>query len=128
LPAFHLLRLTLTPGQGEIISENTYWRYRTDTSMRALNQLAYTQLATTLTATQDGYTATIRNTGKTVAAMVRLSLRERNGTDRVLPTLYGDNYFWLLPGESRTVTIKPQRAVRQPRLLTEAYNSAPKLT
>lgn len=128
LPAFHLLRLTLTAGQGEVISENTYWRYRTDTSMRALNQLAYTQLATTLTATRDGYTATIRNTGKTVAAMVRLSLRERNGTDRVLPTLYGDNYFWLLPGESRTVTIKPQRAVRQPRLLTEAYNSAPKLT
>jgi hypothetical protein len=40
----------------------------------------------------------------------------------------GDNYFWLLPGESRTVTINPQRQVRTPRLLTQAYNSAPKLT
>ena len=86
------------------------------------------QLATTLSATKNGYTATIRNTGKTVAAMVRLSLRERNGTDRVLPTLYGDNYFWLLPGEVRTVTIDPQRSVRNPRLLAEAYNSAPKLS
>lgn len=27
-----------------------------------------------------------------------------------------------------TVTINPQRAVRTPRLLAEAYNSAPKLT
>lgn len=59
--------------------------------------------------------ATISNTGRTVAAMVRLSLRERNGTDRV-PTLYSDNYFWLLPGESRTGKINPQRSVRQPRL------------
>lgn len=128
LPAFHLLRLTLTDDKGAVISENTYWRYRTDTSMRALNQLAYTQLATTLSATKNGYTAVVRNTGKTVAAMVRLSLRERNGTDRVLPTLYSDNYFWLLPGESRTVTISPQRSVRTPRLLAEAYNSAPKLS
>jgi hypothetical protein len=128
LPAFHLMRLTLTDDKGAVLSENTYWRYRTDTSMRALNQLAYTQLTTTLTASKNGYTAIIRNTGKTVAAMVRLSLRERNGTDRVLPTLYSDNYFWLLPGESRTVTINPQRSVRTPRLLAEAYNSATKLS
>ncbi|WP_406601573.1 glycoside hydrolase family 2 protein [Lentzea miocenica] len=52
----------------------------------------------------------------------------RPATDRVLPTLYSDNYFWLLPGESRTVTIDPRRSVRTPRLLAEAYNSAPKLT
>ncbi|MFD9699899.1 discoidin domain-containing protein [Lentzea sp. NPDC059081] len=128
LPAFHLLRLTLTDAGGAVLSENTYWRYRTDTAMRALNQVPYTQLATTLSADKNGYTAVVRNTGKTVAAMVRLSLRERNGTDRVLPTLYSDNYFWLLPGESRTVTISPQRSVRTPRLLAEAYNSAPKLT
>jgi hypothetical protein len=128
LPAFHLLRLTLTDAKGAVISENTYWRYRTEASMHALNQVAYTQLATTLSANKNGYTAVVRNTGRTVAAMVRLSLRERNGTDRVLPTLYSDNYFWLLPGESRTVTINPQRQVRTPRLLTEAYNCAPKLT
>ncbi|KJK48229.1 glycosyl hydrolase [Lentzea aerocolonigenes] len=128
LPAFHLLRLTLTDAQGKQISENTYWRYRTEASMHALNQLAYTQLAITMTSTKDGYTAIVRNTGKTVAAMVRLSLRERNGTDRVLPTLYSDNYFWLLPGEARTVTISPQRTVRSARLRAEAYNSAPKLT
>ncbi|SER85655.1 discoidin domain-containing protein [Lentzea albida] len=128
LPAFHLLRLTLTDSTGKQLSENVYWRYRTPESMHALNQLAYTQLQTTLSTTKNGYTAIIRNTGRTVAAMVRLSLRERNGTDRVLPTLYSDNYFWLLPGEVRTVTIDPQRSVRNPRLLAEAYNSAPKLT
>jgi hypothetical protein len=128
-PALHLLRLTMSDAGGAVISENTYWRYQTDTAMRGLNQLARTQLSTELRAVgKDGYTATVRNTGKTVAAMVRLSLREQNGTDRVLPTLYGDNYFWLLPGESRTVTVAPRRSVRGPRLLVEAYNVPAKLT
>ncbi|MEU8632567.1 discoidin domain-containing protein [Amycolatopsis sp. NPDC048633] len=129
LPALHLLRLTLTDAHGAVLSENTYWRYRTDTAMRGLNQLSRTQLSADLRSSgKDGYTATIRNTGRTVAAMVRLSLRERNGTDRVLPTLYGDNYFWLLPGESRVVGINPQRTVKQPRLSVEAYNVPAKLT
>ncbi|MEV4317137.1 discoidin domain-containing protein [Actinocrispum sp. NPDC049592] len=127
LPALHLLRLTMTDSAGAVISENTYWRYRTDNAMHALNQLAQTQLTATLSG-RNTYTATIRNTGKSVAAMVRLSLRERNGTDRVLPTLYGDNYFWLLPDETRTVTINPQRQVSNPRLAVEAYNAPAKLT
>ncbi|WP_326836091.1 discoidin domain-containing protein [Amycolatopsis rhabdoformis] len=129
LPALHLLRLTLTDSHGTVVSENTYWRYQTDTAMRALNQLGRTQLSTSLkSAGKDGYTATIRNTGKTVAAMVRLSLRESNGKDRVLPTIYGDNYFWLLPGESRTVTVAPRKSVKSPRLSVEAYNVPAKLS
>jgi hypothetical protein len=129
LPALHLLRLTMTDAQGAVISENTYWRYRSDTAMHALNQLATTQLSTSMRSTGNNtYTATIRNTGKTVAAMVRLSLRQQNGTDRVLPTLYGDNYFWLLPGETRTVTVNPRRSVTNPRLQVEAYNVPAKLT
>ncbi|MEW2499766.1 discoidin domain-containing protein [Amycolatopsis sp. NPDC047767] len=129
LPALHLLRLTMTDSHGAVVSENTYWRYQADTAMRALNQLGRTQLSTSLRpAGKDGYTATIRNTGKTVAAMVRLSLRENNGKDRVLPTIYGDNYFWLLPGESRTVTVAPRRSVKSPRLSVEAYNVPAKLS
>ncbi|GAB3893801.1 hypothetical protein GCM10029964_071170 [Kibdelosporangium lantanae] len=97
LPALHLLRLTMTDPAGAVLSENTYWRYRTDTAMHALNQLPATQLSVSYNGKGS---ATVRNTGQAVAAMVRLSLRERNGTDRVLPTLYGDNYFWLLPGRA----------------------------
>jgi hypothetical protein len=39
-----------------------------------------------------------------------------------LPTLYGENYFWLLPGESRTITVDPRRQVDHPRMRVEAYN------
>jgi hypothetical protein len=60
--------------------------------------------------------------------MVRLSLRESNGKDRVLPTLYGDNYFWLLPGENRTVTVSPRKSVSPPKLPVEGYNVPTTLT
>ncbi|HTI26970.1 MAG TPA: glycoside hydrolase family 2 protein, partial [Kutzneria sp.] len=122
LPALHLLRLRMTDSSGNLLSENTYWRYRNDTDMRALNQVAATSVSVSLQQSGDAYSAVVKNTGKTVAAMVRLSLRERNGKDRVLPTLYGDNYFWLLPGESKTVSVAPRKSVSQPRLLVEGYN------
>jgi hypothetical protein len=128
LPALHLLRLRMTDTHGTLLSENTYWRYRADTDMRALNQMPATRLAVTFKAGHDEYTATVRNAGRSVAAMVRLSLREHNGTDRVLPTLYDDNYFWLLPGETRTIGMAPRRVVSRPRLLVEGYNVAATLT
>lgn len=62
-----------------------------------------------------------------VAAMVRLSLLDEDGT-RVLPTLYDDNYLWLLPGETRTVTMSwPASALSSglPRLRVEGYNTQP---
>lgn len=64
----------------------------------------------------------------------RAALRPRRSEDRcrattnrrhrVLPTTYGDNYFWLLPGESRTVSVTPRRRSPGAKLLVEAYNSA----
>jgi hypothetical protein len=73
-------------------------------------------------------TATVRNDGSAVAAMVRLSLTNDTTGQRVLPTLYSHNYLWLLPGESQTVTLSwPVRALTsgRPLLTVEAYNSRP---
>ncbi len=42
-------------------------------------------------------TARIHNHGSAVAAMVRLSLLDSRSNDRVLPTLYSDNYLWGRP-------------------------------
>jgi hypothetical protein len=123
LPALHLLRLRLTDHHGTQLSENTYWRYRTDTDLRALNNLPPVRVSVALRPAGDNtYTATVHNTGSHVAAMIRLSLREQNGEDRVLPTRYGDNFFWLLPGETRAITVAPRRRVTHPRLVLEGYN------
>ncbi|HEY4019588.1 MAG TPA: glycoside hydrolase family 2 protein, partial [Pseudonocardiaceae bacterium] len=122
LPALHLLRLTMTDSKGTVLSENTYWRYRADTDMQALNQVPTTQVSGSLSQHGGTYSTTLRNTGTSVAAMIRLSLRTDNGNTRVLPTLYSDNYFWLLPGESKQVTISPRVSAHGASLLVEGYN------
>jgi hypothetical protein len=125
LPALHLLRLELRDSRGELLSENTYWRYRADTDMQALSQLASTRVVLTARREGSGMTATVRNTGIVVAAMVRLSLRDARTGDRILPAQYSENYFWLLPGESREVQVSwPDGQPRSgsPALVAEGYN------
>ncbi|MCP9999374.1 discoidin domain-containing protein [Streptomyces werraensis] len=131
LPDLHLLRLTLKDAQGTEVSRNTYWRYRDPASLRDLNRTRQVKLTGGITAVsrsgaRHSLTATVHNGGAAVAAMVRLSLLEDAGGRRVLPTLYSDNYLWLLPGESRTVRLSwPAGACasRTPVLTAQAYNS-----
>jgi exo-1,4-beta-D-glucosaminidase len=69
------------------------------------------------TGVQDTMTVTLHNPSRTLAFAVRLRVkrllgRNRNGTywyqsaidDEVLPVLWEDNYFALLPGETRQIT------------------------
>ncbi|WP_262061552.1 discoidin domain-containing protein [Streptomyces sp. STR69] len=129
LPDLHLLRLTLEDGDGRLRSRNTYWRYRTPAAMRGLSGAPRTTMSATLgRVTRTGLTATVRNDGPAVAAMVRLSLTNGATGHRVLPTLYSHNYLWLLPGEAQSVTLSwPARALASghPLLTVEAYNSRP---
>ncbi|WP_282087178.1 discoidin domain-containing protein [Streptomyces tendae] len=132
LPDLHLLRLTLTSSHGTVLSRNVYWRYRDPSDMKALNSLRKTKLSLSLrrahpSGSRQQTTAVLRNSGSRVAAMVRLSLLDERG-ERVLPAEYGDNYVWLLPGESRTVTVSwPSFALRpghRPVLRAQGYNTA----
>ncbi|MEV7809300.1 discoidin domain-containing protein [Streptomyces flaveolus] len=131
LPDLHLLRLTLEDSRGRELSRNTYWRYREPAALRGLNKAKQVKLTGAITrwsrsGDRQELTAVIRNQGSAVAAMVRLSLLEDAHGRRVLPTLYSDNYLWLLPGESRTVRLSwPAGAgsARRPVLTAEAYNS-----
>ncbi|GGK96073.1 discoidin domain-containing protein [Mangrovihabitans endophyticus] len=104
-PAVHLLRLTLTDGSARVRSRNVYWRYRRPADLRALNDLAATTVRVTVRRRPGGLTARVTNTGRTVAAMLRLALRDKHTGERVLPATYDDNYLWLLPGETRQVAV-----------------------
>ncbi|GAA0354647.1 discoidin domain-containing protein [Actinoallomurus spadix] len=131
LPDLHLLRLTFEDAAGRLLSRNTYWRYRTPAAMQALNGMRRVRVTAsvgrvTRSGSRHGLTATLRNSGPAVAAMVRLSLLDAKSGERVLPTLYDDNYVWLLPGESRTVALSwPAGALPsgRPLLRVEGYNT-----
>jgi hypothetical protein len=126
LPTPHLLRLTLTDRQGKQVSDNTYLRYRAASDVQAVNNIAPARLRTTVRRTdRDEATVTLHNDGDTVAALVRLGVRDAHSDTRVLPTRYSDNYLWVLPGESRDVTLSwPARALPsgEPRFTAEALN------
>ncbi|MFD4669216.1 discoidin domain-containing protein [Lentzea sp. NPDC058450] len=126
----HLVRLRLFDGD-RLLSENTYWRYRTPADLQGLNALGRAKISTDIgTTRRDGDRRTlkveVRNTGEVVAAMTRIGLRDRRSGTRVLPTFYSDNYLWLLPGETREVTLSWHRrdlTSEQPRVTVEAYNA-----
>ncbi|MEU8329325.1 discoidin domain-containing protein [Micromonospora sp. NPDC048839] len=126
----HLVRLELRDSRDRLLTENTYWRYDKAEQMRALNGLPSTRLSTSsgmvrVVHGRNTVTTTVRNQGRAVAALVRLGVRDKRG-DRVLPARFDDNYFWLLPGESRQVEVSwPARPglAREVTVTAQAYNS-----
>ncbi|MGW7418730.1 discoidin domain-containing protein [Streptomyces sp. NPDC054813] len=131
LPDLHLLRLRLTDARNTLLSENTYWRYRVPEAMQAMNRLPRTRVSVEVTGTdrearkqRHTVTARVTNRGSSVAAMLRVSLRDARSGHRVLPALYSDNYLWLLPGEARTVTASwpADVAVSRPSVRVEGHN------
>ena len=49
---------------------------------------------------------TIANPTKVPALQVHLQLRKQRTAERVLPVYYSENFFSLLPGESKTLTVE----------------------
>jgi hypothetical protein len=54
--------------------------------------------------------------------MTRLSVRNRWNT-RILPAAYEDHYLWLLPGESRRVTVSWPASAGAARIAADSYNA-----
>jgi hypothetical protein len=124
LPSPHLLKLTLSGPDG-VSSENLYWRYNEQSDMRALNQLAPARVSASAGRAGGSREATIslRNTGSTTAAMLTFSLREKKSGERILPAFYSENYLWLLPGESQTITVSwDQTGPGAAELVVDGYN------
>ena len=63
----------------------------------------------TSTKTDHCFTVTVTNDGKAPAMMLRLKAVDSATGDLVLPVLYSDNYFFLMPGESRTFSVKVRK-------------------
>ena len=108
LSAVNFIKLKLNKITGTPISDNFYWRGTNYLDYSALNTLPP---ATVLSSARFGVTngvctvtSVIKNPGTSIAFAVRLKMLNQTGA-RVLPAIYSDNYFSLLPGESKTVTV-----------------------
>jgi len=123
----YFLRLTVDDSGRKRLSTNTYWLstkpekldwekstwYYTPTAQFAdytgLKQLPTVKLNVSSHNGQESGNevthVTLSNPSKSLAFFVRLKLAKGKGGQEVLPVIYQDNYFSLLPGEKRDVSI-----------------------
>ena len=101
LEIVYFLRLTLTDGNGKQASLNDYVLSSLGDNRKQLHDLRRAQL----TSTVSGHDVTVTNTGNVPAVMLRLNLKGSDG-EQILPVIYSDNYFNLMPGESRTIKVE----------------------
>jgi exo-1,4-beta-D-glucosaminidase len=130
LGVLYFLKLTARDADGELLSDNFYWKAE-DNDFTGLGNLSEVELDVSgSTETADGeVTATVEvenNTGD-LAFFANLLILDGNSGDEVLPTFWSDNYLILLPGESKTVTavISEDDLDGAPRLAVEGWNIAP---
>ena len=100
----YILRLTLTDNQGRLRSQNDYV-CSTSGSRKVLRTLPQAIVDAAVTMSGTKAIVTLENTGTVPAMMLRLNLKGSDG-EQILPVIYSDNYFHLLPGERRTITIE----------------------
>jgi exo-1,4-beta-D-glucosaminidase len=122
LSSTYFVSLELHDAADHAVSRNLYWLstkaetldwekstwYVTPTETfadyTALNGLPPAVLQVLVQSKPGATTVTLTNTGKAIAFGVRLKVNKGADGDEVLPVLWEDNYFSLLPGERREVT------------------------
>ena len=119
----YFVRLELSDTEGHILSDNFYWQGRESGDVKALRTLGKTRLSTSLRqSSPTHFKALVENKGKVPALMIRLKAVDSATGDLVLPVLYSDNYFFLMPGESREIDITVESSRGRLRLEAEGLN------
>ncbi len=128
----HFIRLKLSRG-GQVVSENLYWRGNEPGNYTALRKLSGAQVESSGQARWQGdrwtMTYTIRNRSRFVAPMIQLKIAQVTSdparAERMLPAIFSDNFFTLMPGETKTVTAEVQHADtlgKTPSIVVEPFS------
>ncbi|MGA2247977.1 MAG: glycoside hydrolase family 2 protein, partial [Verrucomicrobiota bacterium] len=124
----YLAKLTLEDHKGHLLSQNFYWHARDPEQLQNLNSMEKVGLAGRMRPPARGrQTATeceISNSSRSPALAIKLTLRNAETGQRILPVYYDDNYFSLLPGESRVIQIESGSTAR-PQITVEGWNVMP---
>ncbi|MBC7913592.1 MAG: discoidin domain-containing protein [Pyrinomonadaceae bacterium] len=107
IDSLQFLKLELTDPKGRLVSDNFYWKHEKPENLKKLYTLNKSQISGNYQRNQSDGTIKLKlkNTGNSVGAMIRLSVLDESSKERILPAFYSDNYFWMLPGEVKTISI-----------------------
>lgn len=120
LSQVHFIKLVLKNEKGEDVSSNFYWRSKdkyegketltgpATSGFEDLNQLEPARVKTSCKVRQENgrlfADVTVKNISRRIAFFNQLQFLDADGAP-VRPSFYSDNFFSLLPGEKKTVTI-----------------------
>jgi len=130
LPPVYFVRLDLSDATGKRLSDNFYWLpAQKGGSLQSLHTLPPVRLQATCKIEARGKEKIARvkitNPTRQLAFFVQLALTRGRGGAEILPVLWEDNYFSLLPGESRELTARLASADvgdDQPKLEVGGWN------
>jgi hypothetical protein len=125
----HFIKLYLTQN-GKNISDNFYVNGKVYGNHQALKSIAKADVktSTSIKKCADGMwrgTVTLENKSSVPAVMVRVNVVGKKDGKQILPMFYSDNYFSLMPGEKKTVTLRWYDADSRgnsPRVIVSGYN------
>jgi hypothetical protein len=109
LSATHFIKLSLMQGD-RLLSDNFYWRGLEEGNYQALNKLPQVNLDHAVSVKRNGdywiLESRLENRSETPALMIQLKAKGASTGERILPAFFSDNFFSLLPGESKSVRIR----------------------
>ena len=101
------LRLRLIEN-GNVISENEYVEGEKQNDFHALTKIGRSKVEYTTEFSNNGKAwsckIVLTNNSKIPALMLRLNLKGDDG-EQILPVMYSDNYFHLMPSESKVICL-----------------------
>jgi len=102
----YFLRLKLLDKENKLKDQNFYWLSQPGKSYEKLNDLKQTTVQAELKTNAKGEkVAVISNPGNETAFFIRLKVADEKSGELALPVFFSDNYFTLLPGESREINV-----------------------
>ena len=154
LSTTYFLKLYLRDASGKLISDNFYWlstqldtldwSMRKDTvytpqkdfaDLTGLNSLPPVKLDLTFSTESQGSTGyasiKVANPSNSVAFQVHLRVTKGHGGEDLVPIFWDDNYFSLLPGEDKIVSVHAEvddLEGAEPILELDGYNVVPATT
>jgi hypothetical protein len=125
----HFIKLYLTKN-GKTLSDNFYINGKEYGNHQALKGIAKADVQSSVSVSKgnDGIwrgTVTLENRSSVPAVMIRLNVVGKKDGEQILPMFYGDNYFSLMPGEKKTVSLKWYEADtrgNKPKVKITGYN------
>jgi hypothetical protein len=111
------IRLTVKDDSGNVLGDTIYWHNWKDyMRYEALNTLPEVSVGASVSAKSvvsgeigkgnDRYTITLTNKSSEPAIQTRIRTLNNATKEDILPAFYSDNYFPLMPGESKTFTVE----------------------